>query len=199
MFSKEREQFLKLVSDLREFAGFLDSGAPVCLYNEENKLHSDKSPAYRSQTRIIWFRDGMKHGMDADRYGTVNYYYRNVLVPDHYFLKPAELDFDHIITHENAEVRVVGLEIYGYDRMEREKLLKVVHRDPAREMTLYSYRSKHLHEQLKILKVKNSTPEPDGHHKNYYLLVPPNMSKCLEAVAWTFNMTAEEYAPEIET
>jgi len=50
-----------------------------------------------------------------------------------------------------------------------------------------------------VLKVINSTAEPDGTFKNYYLTVPPNMKKCKEAVAWTFRMTADDYAPMQET
>jgi len=49
------------------------------------------------------------------------------------------------------------------------------------------------------VEVTNSTPEPDGSHKYYILRVPPTITTCREAVAWTFGMTADDYDPEIET
>ncbi|HEV7557173.1 MAG TPA: hypothetical protein VGO00_17015, partial [Kofleriaceae bacterium] len=49
------------------------------------------------------------------------------------------------------------------------------------------------------VEVTNSTPEPDGSHKSYILRVPPMVTTCREAVAWTFGMTADEYDPEVET
>jgi YHS domain-containing protein len=50
-----------------------------------------------------------------------------------------------------------------------------------------------------VLKVINSTPEPDGSYKEYYLTVPPDMTSAKQAVAWTFRMTPEEYSPSQET
>lgn len=49
------------------------------------------------------------------------------------------------------------------------------------------------------VEVTNSTPEPDGSHKVYILRVPPTVTTCREAVAWTFGMTGDEYDPEVET
>jgi hypothetical protein len=46
---------------------------------------------------------------------------------------------------------------------------------------------------LVIVEVVNSTPEPDGTHRRYNLRVPPRMRTALEAVAWTFGLTAREY------
>jgi len=45
----------------------------------------------------------------------------------------------------------------------------------------------------------NSTPEPDGERRSYYLRVPPTVRTVHEAVAWTFGMAADRYEPEIES
>jgi hypothetical protein len=50
-----------------------------------------------------------------------------------------------------------------------------------------------------VVKVRNSTPEPDGSVKNYFLRVPPSMKRAREAVAWTFAMKEEEYLPSVQT
>jgi hypothetical protein len=47
--------------------------------------------------------------------------------------------------------------------------------------------------------VINSTPEPDGSHKRYILRVPPTITSCRAAVAWTFGMAADDYDPDVET
>jgi hypothetical protein len=54
-------------------------------------------------------------------------------------------------------------------------------------------------EDLVMVSVINSTPEPDGSNKNYMLRVPPEMQTAREAVAWTFGEDAAAYAPAIET
>jgi hypothetical protein len=50
-----------------------------------------------------------------------------------------------------------------------------------------------------MVKVANSTPEADGSFKDYFLRVPPNMERARQAVAWTFDMDENEYAPEVQT
>jgi hypothetical protein len=49
------------------------------------------------------------------------------------------------------------------------------------------------------VQVINSTPEPDGSHKRYLLRVPPTITSCRAAVAWTFGMAADDYDPDVET
>jgi hypothetical protein len=54
-------------------------------------------------------------------------------------------------------------------------------------------------EPIVMIEVVNSTPEPDGSWKRYWLRVPPNMLTVREAVAWTFGLSGSEYAPVRET
>lgn len=50
-----------------------------------------------------------------------------------------------------------------------------------------------------ILEVNNSTPEPDGTFKKYYIEVPNTMRTAHEAAAWTFGLPPELYSPEFES
>ena len=50
-----------------------------------------------------------------------------------------------------------------------------------------------------MVRVRNSTPEPDGTYKIYRLRVPPWIQTARQAVAWTFGLSEEEYAPLEET
>ena len=54
-------------------------------------------------------------------------------------------------------------------------------------------------ESLVMVEVVNSTAEPDGEFKNYWLRVPPDVGTAREAVAWTFNLSTEEYDLAVET
>jgi hypothetical protein len=49
------------------------------------------------------------------------------------------------------------------------------------------------------VEVADATPGPDGVRQRYWLRVPPNITTCRAAVAWSFGLTAEEYRPVVET
>ena len=44
------------------------------------------------------------------------------------------------------------------------------------------------------VEVVNGTAEADGSRKRYFLRVPPAMRTPREAVAWTYGLTADQYA-----
>ena len=50
-----------------------------------------------------------------------------------------------------------------------------------------------------MVEVLNSTPEPDGSRKTYFLRVPPRTQTAREGVAWTFALGADQYAPRRES
>lgn len=54
-------------------------------------------------------------------------------------------------------------------------------------------------ELAKFVKVINSTPEPDGHFKDYWLRVPPDIITAKAGIAWTFGLESEQYIPSIMT
>ena len=54
-------------------------------------------------------------------------------------------------------------------------------------------------EPLVMVRVVNSSPEPDGTHKTYFIRVNPEMTDARTAVAWTFGLSADEYDPVMET
>jgi hypothetical protein len=50
-----------------------------------------------------------------------------------------------------------------------------------------------------MVRVRNSTPEPDGTYKHYFLRVPPNITRAKQAVAWTFGLEEDQYFPDLES
>ena len=51
----------------------------------------------------------------------------------------------------------------------------------------------------KWLELQNSTAEPDGSFKTYFLQVPPHSYSARGAVAWTFDLHEHEYVIETES
>ena len=166
--------------------------------NEEGNLHKDDGPAYITPTRITWYKNGRKHGMDADKYGSLFYYYENIRVPPHYITNPESLTLQEVLAHVNTEVRFVGMKIVGMDKVMNDKKTKIIHRDEEKGQVLFQIKGI-FQDPVCYVKVVNSTQEPDGTFKDYYLCVPPDVKTCKQAVAWTFRLEEQEYQPEQET
>ncbi|MGW5232735.1 DUF6745 domain-containing protein [Streptomyces nodosus] len=97
---------------------------------------------------------------------------------------------------ENAELRRVMLEHYGYERYLDESGAQPVQRDKAGVLWRIELEGD---EPLVMVEVVNSTPEPDGTHRTYWLRVPPRTRTAREGVAWTFGLDEADYTPEKET
>jgi hypothetical protein len=173
-------------------------GTEQRVLNEEDRLHCGTGPAFITPTRCKWYENGKLHGLSVDIFGSTTYFWRGVMVPPGFINKPQELDFETVIKHPNTEVRYVGIHLYGLDRMFEEKRLKIVHEtdEPARQLLRIDIG---LSEPIMMLRVENSTAESDGTFRTYFLSVPPTMTTCEQAVAWTFGLEAKEYQPELET
>ncbi len=52
---------------------------------------------------------------------------------------------------------------------------------------------------LMFVEVMNSTPEPDGSTRTFWLRVPPHMRTCQAAVAWTFGLGEADYVLDRES
>ena len=96
----------------------------------------------------------------------------------------------------NAEVRRVMIERLGNEKFLKLAGAKSIHQDRCGNLYRIELPGD---EPLVAVEVVNSTPEPDGHFKRYFLRVPPNITRAKDAVAWTFAMKPEDYLPMIET
>lgn len=122
--------------------------------------------------------------------------WRGMPVPAEFLSGLASLTPERIRTEENAELRRVMLEFYGYDRYLAESGARPVHRDGTGVLWRIALADD---EDVTMVEVVNSTPEPDGTHKTYWLRVPPETRTAREGVAWTFGLDAEAYAPLRQT
>lgn len=106
------------------------------------------------------------------------------------------LTAERIREEENAELRRVMLEFYGYDRYLADSGAKPSHRDDTGTLWRIELDDD---EPVVMVEVLNSTPEPDGTHRTYWLRVPPATRTAREGVAWTFGLGASVYEPLKET
>jgi hypothetical protein len=182
--NRRRAKFFLDVAKETPCALFFDDVALVCEHplvvetDEMGRLHSATGPA-------IAYGDGYKlyswHGTNVRR---------DIIE------RPEEIRVAHIIKEWNAEVRRVMIDRYGSSRFIIDSGAVEVNRDECGVL----YRKEFTNDEaLVMVKVLNSTPEPDGSFKEYFLRVPPNMTTAREAVAWTFNMDPQEYSPQQET
>ncbi|WP_445403104.1 DUF6745 domain-containing protein [Streptomyces sp. LE64] len=122
--------------------------------------------------------------------------WRGMPVPGAFLDELAGLTPERIRTEENAELRRVMLEHFGYERYLAESGAVPLHRDGTGRLWSIPLVGD---EDVVMVEVVNSTPEPDGTSRTYWLRVPPSTTTAREGVAWTFGLTAAEYAPLRET
>jgi len=119
--------------------------------------------------------------------------------------EPERITVATIDAEQNAEVRRVLVERFGEERLVREGGAELLDSDVVgrlwrrridAEPTRWGPRRE---EPVVMVEVLNSTPEPDGTRKTYFLRVPPKLRTAREAVAWTFGLSGSQYRPEKET
>ncbi|MFD8465734.1 DUF6745 domain-containing protein [Streptomyces cyaneofuscatus] len=132
----------------------------------------------------------------AYRDGFVLYAWRGMPVPADFLAELASLTPQRIREEENAELRRVMLEFYGYDRYLTESGAEPVHRDETGILWRIALDGD---EDVVMVEVVNSTPEPDGTHRTYWLRVPPATRTAKDGVAWTFGLDGAAYAPVRQT
>jgi len=163
-------------------------------FDDQQRLHDEEGPAVK-------FRDGWGvHCLNGVR------------VPAEVVEAPGKLTVKQIQGEENLEVRRVMMERFGHDRYLRESKAKLVHQDEWGKLWWCEVPDD---VPLVMVEVVNSSPEPDGTYKDYFLRVdeqcrpmyrdddgqikygPPQKLTALNAVASTYGLTGEEYAGKL--
>lgn len=173
---------------------------------------------YWTDDTLYWFAKPIVHRdpepgtrrLHNDKYAALEsdienlYFWHGVLVPALVVVRPDWITVKHIDGEDNAEVRRVmierykhGEEINGAAAYMRDAGGKALDHD-ERFGTLWR-REIPDDEPIVILEVINSTREPDGSFKHYWLRVPPEIETAHAASAWTFDIPVKDYAPMIET
>ena len=92
-------------------------------------------------------------------------------------------------------------ERFGPERLIREGDAELVDEDVTGRLWVRSFPGSRWNqpEPVVMVEVRNSTPEPDGSVRTYFLRVPPGMRRARAAVAWTFGLDRGSYEPVVET
>jgi hypothetical protein len=122
--------------------------------------------------------------------------WHGVRVPADMIDHPEALTIERIRAERNVEVRRVMLERYGQARYLRDAGAKQVHADHTGVLWRCEIPGE---EPLVMVEVRDSTLAPDGSRRAYWLQVPPGTRTARQAVAWTFGLGEDEYAPTVES
>lgn len=150
----------------------------ILTVDERNRPHSDTGP-------FCQWRDG-----------SALFAVHGTRIPAWIIARPDQLSTAHIEKETNAEIRRVMMNRFGLARYLLTSGAKEIHQDDFG--TLYR-KEVAGDEAVVMVKVVNSTAEPDGSFKDYFLRVPPTMERARAAVAWTFGLKEDEYGPDLET
>ncbi len=131
------------------------------------------------------------------RDGWETFAWHGTFVPDRFLHFAVKKDVTEIFYEPNVEIRRMMLEMYGLEAFIKDSGARKVQEDKCG--ALYRQEFGDNHEDIVIVHVINSTPEPDGSYNHYFLRVPPTTKTAREGIAWTFGLTADEYDPLKET
>ncbi len=160
--------------------------------DESGRLHNVAGPSVR-------MRDGISC-----------WHVHGVSVPSDIILDRTKITIDRIKSEQNAEVRRVMLEFYGYEKYLIDSKAKVLDESVWGKLFKEELPDD---EPIVMVQVLNSTPEPDGTIKRYMLRVQPDLRPmladgslgkpqkmtALNAIASTFGLRGEEYCPVFES
>lgn len=158
---------------------------PVLHCDAQGRLHNERGPAIESDIEDLYF-------------------WRGVLVSEFVVMRPRQMTVESVDAEPDVEVRRVMIERYG-DGGELSgpaAFMRAAGGKPLDYDESYGtlwWRAMKEDEPLLLLEVVNSTPEPDGRFKRYWLRVPPDVSSAREGAAWTFGFRAADYAPTVQT
>lgn len=147
----------------------------------EGRLHDEERAA------IDW----------ADGWGV--YAWEGARVPKNVILEPEKITPALIDAERNAEVRRVMLTRYGEGKYMEETGAQVLQEDRYGKLIFKEMDGEE--EDMLMVRVVNSTAEPDGSFNIYYLRMPldAGIETAHAGVAWTFGKTTETYDPKRET
>ena len=167
----------------------------VCIFTHPpSEIHMENDVTHNANGPAIKFR-GDFHGCDV-------FIWRGVRTSRNVIEK--KFTAQDIDKEPNAELRRIMVEIYGQEKYIIDTNAEIVHQDDFG--TLYKKDMKD-DEAIWMVKVVNSTPEPDGTMKDYFIRVSPNQKTAKAAVASTWRnrdgslvfKSEDDYDPSVQT
>ena len=188
----EQTEKLQGLTQLTSSAGWYLPHEKICWISERHCV------VHQDENRRIHCEDGPAIAYPD---GWAIHAIHGVRVPEYVVERPEEITTEKIDAEKNSEVRRVMLDRFGWDRYLESGGAVMLDRDETATADPVELYRKDVpgDEPLVMVKLINSTPEPDGSTKKYLVRVPPEHTKALDALAWTFEMSASDYRPMVET
>ena len=148
----------------------------LLLVDDQNRPHCNDGPFCR-------WRDG-----------SALYSVHGVRVPAWIIEFPEEITIEKIDAEENAEVRRVMIQKFGWKNYIDQKGGKLIDKDKNPIFgELWEFLDKD-GDKIQIVYVRNGTQEPDGSYRYYSLRVRPRFTKAMDAVMSTYpGLSQEEF------
>ena len=132
------------------------------------------------------------------------YAWHGVIMDRSVVMEPEGITAAAIDEERNVERRRVLIERFGPERLVREGGAMLIHEDETgrlwrRDVDAGEPPWRRRDEPVVLVEVINSTPEPDGTRRTYFLRVPPITQTARQGVAWTFGLGEVEYRPSLES
>lgn len=152
--------------------------------------------AVRPATTVALDAEGRPHAEDGPALawadGTRIHAWHGRLAPPELLDQNQPITRSRIDREGDPERRWVLIERYGLGRYLLESGATEIQHDECGRL----YRLAQLwSEPILAVRVVNHTPEPDGSVREFWLRVPPTVATARQAVAWTFDLPAEDYNP----
>lgn len=109
---------------------------------------------------------------------------------DFLFMVSENPDPKRVLQVKNAEIRRYMIKRVGYEEIKDAVNAKVIHKDGDSELLEMTVAG----QKERYVKVKDSSTD-----REYLLYVPNNIERCRQGIAWTFDLSEDEYSPLIET
>jgi len=151
--------------------------------DSEGRLHSH-------ETAAIKFSDGWQywasHGMQ---------------LPMWIIESPEKITAEKIQNERNVEIRRVMIELFGFENLLDALNAQEVDRNPDPHVGTLWMIEQEDDEDIYLLEMRNSTPEPDGSWKTYVIRVPPTVTSAQHANAWSYGFgdEPEKYKPILQS
>lgn len=184
---KNETEKLQGLTELSQHAGWFLPHKNICWVAERHSVlrRDEKGRLHSLTSEAIAYPDGWKI-----------YAVHGVRVPEKIILYPNTITINEIESENNLEIKRVMIDLYGQERFLKNSGALFIQEDKFGKLYKKEISND---EPLVMVKVINSTPEPDGSFKEYFLRVPPETKTAREGVAYTFEKNENDYCPFIET
>lgn len=148
-----------------------------CNLDESNRVHDTERAAIQYPNK--WGIYAV-HGTPVPKW----------MIEEKHKITPEKIDKE-----SNVEMRRIMCDLFGMPRYV-ETVGEMINMNDYGKL----YRKKNPpDEDIVVVRVKNTTPEPDGSFKEYFIRVPPTITTVDEASAWMAAVKVEENTPQAES